>query len=130
MIKLMDDAPISPAADLPSEENLRNDLKSLRYITTLLLVSLVCLAMGLTMFLYRQARGLNRQVAEAKRSIDDYNSNAAPRIQWFVGNLQAFARTNPDINPVLAKYNLLPAPSPVAPSARPVAPAPAPAPKK
>jgi hypothetical protein len=105
----------------------------LRSTTTFLLAAMVCMAAALTMFFYHQARILNRQVAEGERLVDDYNSNAAPKIQWFVEHLQAFAKTNPDLNPILAKYNLLPPAGPVAPAPAgrpgPIAPT-APPPKK
>jgi hypothetical protein len=116
--------PQTPAepAGLNTEESVRRELAALRSTTTSLLASMVCLAAALTMFFYHQARSLNRQVAEGERLINDYNSNAAPKIGWFVENLQAFAKTNPDLNPILAKYNLLPAPGPVAPAPRPATP--------
>jgi len=116
---------ISPDPVAPDEE-LREQLQSMRSVLLLLLVAMTCMAAWVSLFLYRQVVNTNRQVVEAKRVIDEFQTNALPKINWFVGNLQAFAKTNADFNPILAKYNRFfqttaPAPSP--------APAPA-APKK
>jgi len=112
--------------------DLQEQLASLRKVYVALLISTLVLGSALGLFLLRQVFAMNRQIVEAKRFMADFQTNALPRINWFVGNLQTFAKTNADLNPILAKYNLLPTTS-AAPAAvaAPKAPAPkAPAPKK
>ena len=105
-----------------AEQDLREQLQSMRSVLMLLLVAMTCMSAWLSLFLYRQVVNTNRQVVEAKRVIDEFQTNALPQINWFVSNLQAFARTNADFNPILAKYNRYfqtsapaPAPSTTAP---------------
>src|SRR6266404_2881214 len=107
---------ISPDPVAPDEE-LREQLQAMRSVLMLLLVAMTCMSAWLSLFLYRQVVNTNRQVVEAKRVIDEFQTNALPQINWFVSNLQAFAKTNADFNPILAKYNRFfqttaPAPSP------------------
>ncbi len=92
----------NPAA---ADEDLREQVQAMRSVLLLLLVSMTCLSAWLSLFLYRQVVITNRQVVEAKRITDEFQTNALPRINWFVNNLQAFAKTNADFNPILAKYN-------------------------
>src|SRR5688572_33205769 len=117
----------TPPESSPSIESLTEEVRSLRLTTTIILAVLACVGAALTIYLYRQVTTMNRQVVDGKRFVNDFQSNAAPKISWFINNLQAFAKTNPDFNPILAKYNLLPGAAPMTP-ARPVTPAPAPAP--
>ena len=100
--------PLGSAAPFKGENHLEEQVRSLRTLTNGLLVAILCLGLGLALYLYRQVTQLNGQVTEAKRVIAEYQTNALPRIKWFVGSLQNFAKTNPDFNPVLAKYGLLP----------------------
>ena len=96
-----------------------------------LLAAVLCLGGAWFLYLYRQVANLNRQVTESARIVSEFQTNSLPKINWFFENLQAFAKTNPDFNPILAKYNLLPPPgAPTAsPGARPPVPG-SPSPKK
>jgi len=119
-------SPESEAVDFQSQ------YRSLQRLCVGLLISNLLIGGALGLFLLRQVFALNRQVVEVNRFVENYKTNAMPQVGWFISNLQAFAKTNTDFNPILAKYNLLPATSaaPAAPAA-PIAPAPkAPAPKK
>ncbi len=104
----------SPAA---ADEDLREQVQAMRSVLLLLLVAMTCVTAWLSFFLYRQMVSTNRQAVDAKRPIDEFQTNALPKINWFVNNLQAFARTNADFNPILAKYSRFfqtsgPAPAP------------------
>jgi hypothetical protein len=103
------------------DANLEPQLRMLRSTLTMLLIATCCLGLGLSLYLYRQAVNLNVQVLEAQRVVTEYETNTLPTIKWFIGNLQNFARTNRDFEPILAKYGLMPtnAAPPAAPSARP-----------
>ena len=81
----------------------------------LILVALLLMTLGLGKFFYRQATGLQKQNAAAKKYLADYNQNIAGPGTRFLGNLQAFAKGNPDFAPIIAKYNLGGAPLAEAP---------------
>lgn len=99
--------PLVPVAATPGDEDLREEMHALKGVVTLLLVAMTCVTAVMALYLYRQAVTLKRQVAEGQRLTNEFQSNALPRISWFVTSLQAFGKTNADFNPILAKYNLL-----------------------
>jgi hypothetical protein len=113
-----------------AEQDLREELRSMQLLTRGLLVAGLWLSVAVGLYMYRQVTVINRQVAEGSRMVAIYSTNDLPRITWFVNNLQAFASTNQDLRPILAKYNLWP-PQNQAAAAPPAAAQPAPAnPKK
>lgn len=71
-----------------------------------LLVALLMMAMGTGLFLWNEIRQKNSDVTLAKKVLAEYQTTSEPRIREFVAGLQAFAKNNPDFNPILAKYNL------------------------
>jgi hypothetical protein len=97
------------------EPDSAEQFRSVRMVLAAILAAMLCFGGALFFFLYRQVSLLNRQVTEANRLTSEFQSNALPRINWFVANLQAFGRTNADFNPILSKYNLLAPPSNPAP---------------
>ncbi len=62
---------------------------------------------ALGLYLLRQLFATNRRAVELSRYVENYRTNAQPQVQMLVNSLQAFAKTNADFNPILAKYNLL-----------------------
>ncbi len=123
MTRLMDhtELPAPSAATTQADQNMQQELRYLHTVTRALLVAMLWLSASFGLYLYHQVRQMQRQVAESKRLLADYQTNALPRINWFMSSLQTFSKTNPDFNPVLAKYNLLP---PVSSSVSPVTPMP------
>jgi len=123
----------APHSSTPGRESdpgqLHDQLASLRKIFVGLLIATLLVGGALGLFLLRQVFAMNRQVVEAKRFVADFQTNALPKMNWFVANLQAFAKTNTDFNPILAKYNLLPTNSAAPAATKAAAPGP-PAPKK
>lgn len=124
------DLPQNPLAPLPNatETDLPDQLRSLRMLLAALLAAMLCFGGALMLYLYRQVSMLNRQVTENTRLVNEFQTNTLPKINWFFNSLQTFARTNPDFNSVLAKYNLLPgpasAPAPSKAGSAPIAPTP------
>jgi hypothetical protein len=118
---------LSPAPK-PPENDFNDQLNSLRMLLAAMLAAMLCFGGASLFFLYRQVSALNRQRTENTRMVNDFQTNTLPRITWFIGSLQTFAKTNPDFTPILAKYNFLPPPG----SPPPTSPSPsgAPAPKK
>jgi len=105
--------PITPLTTRAGETDLRDEVQAARGVLTLLLVATTCMAAALALYLYRQVVNLNRQVVDGRRVTMTFQTNSLPQINWFVANLQAFSKTNPDFIPILGKYNLLPPVSPV-----------------
>lgn len=100
--------PISTNSRAEEDANLEEEVQSLRILTTVLLFAILCMGAGISLYLYRQMAQLNIQVAESRRAVADYQTNALPRFRWFVGSLQNFAKTNQDFAPILSKYGLTP----------------------
>ncbi|MCX7721496.1 MAG: hypothetical protein N2379_00335 [Verrucomicrobiae bacterium] len=99
----------TPAPQLPgpSENGLKSEVQSLQRLIIGLLIANLFLGGALGLFLLRQLFATNRRAVELSRFVENYRTNAQPQIQILVSNLQAFAKTNPDFNPILAKYGLL-----------------------
>jgi len=113
-------------------ESLERQLQSLRKLFVVALTILLVISGSIMIFLWGQKRILNSQLRDAQKFVDDYEKTTAPFIGNFVSNLNAYAKTHPDFNPILDKYNLrLPASTlpPPTPASAPKAPVPK-APKK
>jgi hypothetical protein len=123
--------PIS-ATPAPTVESLERQLQSLRKLFVVTLTILLVISGSVMVFLWGQKRILNSQLREAQKFVDDYEKVTMPFLNNFVSNLNTYAKTHPDINPVLDKFGVRPAVSNVPPpAASPVPKAPAPkAPKK
>ena len=133
----MDDTSSAPSPNSPvpasPQATVQEQLDGIRKLVTILLATMICVAGSVSVYLYRQATMLSRQVSEGKRIVFEFETNNLPRINMFVGSLQGFAKSNPDFAAVLARYPIqsaATAPSPSQPAAttiqKPAAPAPAP----
>jgi hypothetical protein len=91
----------------------QEQLASLRRVFLALLISTLLLGSALGLFLLRQAAITNYQITEANLVMATLRTNVVPPMDLFVRSLQAFARTNSDFSPIVAKYRLLPATSAV-----------------
>lgn len=124
----------SPPTSLTTEtelKTLRQDFADLRTLVVMSLGVLVLLSMVGNLYLFRQMmmtrKDLAATEARVKPAADQYNRDEAPVIQSFVNNLVVFARSNPDFQKVLQKYNMVQgqptaAPAAVSPGGVPVAP--------
>jgi len=109
------ETPNDPLARLSAPDSVQDELSSWRAVLLALLGSVFCLGAAFGLYLYRQNSNLTRQTAEHERNLAVFKTNSFPAINWFIVNLQAFSKTNPDFTPILAKYNALPPPTPAAP---------------
>jgi hypothetical protein len=84
------------------------------------LTSLLLMCGGLGLFFFHQASLMKGQVVQCGRIIAEYDSNSVAKVNGFVAGLQALSRNNPDLLPILAKYNLQPGAqqSPIAPASK------------
>jgi hypothetical protein len=86
--------------------DVQEQLQSMQMLTRGLLVALLWLSAAAGLYLYRQVTMVNHQVAENARIVAIYTTNDVPRINWFLGNLAAFSKSNSDFVPILRKYNI------------------------
>jgi hypothetical protein len=91
-----------------STPDLAPQLQSLRLGLVIGLVCSVAIGLSLGLFLYGQHRIVKKNLSDAQKFIDDYNTNAVPTLRSLQQNLQAYAATHPDLLPVLAKYGVAP----------------------
>ncbi len=110
----------------PSSSSSSASNQSCRITQIVLLVSLLMMGAGNGLFMWNEIRQKNLEVTLGRKIVTDYQVNKEPKIKDFLSSLQTFARSNPDFNPILQKYNLLNVQIPAASAA----PAAAPAPKK
>lgn len=94
------DSPTSSAAGLEPQ------LKSLRFCLVLTLAFAFVMGVSLTLFLYGQHRIVKKNLTDAQKFIDEYNTNAVPTLRSLQQNLQSYGSTHPDIAPILQKYGL------------------------
>ncbi len=108
--------------------------EALRGLVTSMLILLVVLTGTFDIYLLREYKFKHDDLKVIRpqigQKIANFNKNFKPGMEEFISKLQDFARTHPDFAPIIAKYGIKPAQSPVvAPSAPPTS-SPAPATKK
>lgn len=102
-----------------------SEISALRNQVFILLVALIVVSGTLTVYLYRQASVMGKDINASNQLIANVNQSQT-LIVTFANQLAAYAKTHPDIQPLLAKYGIGPNGIPAgAPAAAPVA-----APKK
>ncbi len=101
----LDPVPSSSAPDLAA---LQQQVQSLQKLLQATLAVLLVTSGCFMVFLWRQQRTLSQQAqdAEAKRIAKSFDTEVIPFVNRFVPSLQAYAKTHPDLNPILDKYNL------------------------
>ncbi len=88
--------------------NIQQQVDSLRKLFTITLVVLCVLSGAVNLYLLRQVVTVRKALTSEQARIDQFTKNELPNIDKFKGSLQAFAKTHPDLNPILARYNLAP----------------------
>ena len=97
----------------------RDEVRTLRTQFSVAAMALLLLSFGINAYLYYQDRILRKELDAAKKMAQEFDSVKRPMISTFVSRLQDFARSHPDINPILDKYGIRPTPSAPAPAAPP-----------
>ena len=100
---------------------LRDEVHTLRSLFSAAALALLLLSFCINAYLYYQDRILRKELGAAKKMVREFETVRRPMVNTFITRLQEFARSHPDINPLLNKYGIKPAAS---------APAPAPSPAK
>ena len=130
----MNETPIIPAAPVESE-SLADAVATLRVQFQAALIIMIMLSGALDLYLLRQYTSLRKEVAalepQVGQMLADYQRVSVPLINSFLGKLTEYAKTHPDFQPILTKYNVQAAapatPQPAASQPATKAPAPAPA---
>ena len=117
------------AARLPELQELREQYRSLQTLLVVTLAAVIVLSLGVNLYIFKQWRALLAQVALQRPQVAkldlEFRKNREPLMRSFVDQLQAFAKTNRDFQPILEKYRpLLPQYFNSSPLLLPVAPAP------
>lgn len=117
---------LSSLSSEPSLESLQAGQKSLCRVINVILLALIILTGSLFVFFLREVSVARRQVRELSQFVAEYERASLPVVREFRTRLQAFARTNADFAPVLARYfsPTNQAAGGAAPAARPASPAP------
>jgi hypothetical protein len=136
----MNETPTTPVAPVESQDTAQAFDMLQRQFQTVLLI-LILLVAVLDCYMWRQwhllkseANGIEPQVMQLTA---DFQRVTVPLVRNFLGQLNEYAKTHPDFQPIMAKYNIQPIPSNAAPTAAqpakaapPAARAPTPAPAK
>jgi hypothetical protein len=94
----------TPQASQP----LQQQLDSLQRLFIVTLIVLLFFTAAVDLYLVRQVVTVRKVLEPQLAMMEQYTSNELPRIQGFIISLQTYSKTHPDINPILAKYNLVP----------------------
>jgi hypothetical protein len=109
----------SMRGDYVALPTLQDDLRDLRLLLIVAALALVLLSLSFNAFLYSQDRVVRRELDAAKKMQQEFETAKQPMLNTFISRLQDFARTNPDINPILDKYGIRPVDLAPAPSSGP-----------
>ena len=109
----------SLAGDSSALQTLQNEVRTLRSLFSAATMALLLLSFGINAFLYYQDRIVRKELDAAKKMAQEFETVRRPMISMFVARLQDFARSHPDINPILDKYGIRPAASASAPDPSP-----------
>ena len=104
------------------DNDLNSEIAALRTQVFTLLVALIIVSGTVTVYLYRQASTLRKDIdsiaPQAQQIITAFNKNQ-PLMVNFVNSLVAYGQMHPEFRPVLLKYGITPPPAGVAPPAAP-----------
>ena len=87
-------------------QTLRDEVRSLRSLFRAATMALVLLSFGINGYLYYQDRILRKELDAARKMAREFETVRRPMVNAFVTRLQDFARSHPDINPILDKYGI------------------------
>jgi hypothetical protein len=98
----MSDTPVSNNTEAMQEkcDTLRCQLNSV-------LVLLLIVSATLTIFFMRQATEARKQRDAIQRVVTEYNQIGVPALNDFTAKLREYAKTHPDVVPILTKYGVM-----------------------
>ncbi len=87
-------------------QTLRGEVRALRSLFSVATLALLLLSFGINAYLYYQDRIVRNELNAAKKMERDFEALKRPTLTSFIARLQDFARSHPDINPLLDKYGI------------------------
>ena len=115
-----ENTPVSNPDELAS---LRSELAALRKYFVITLWVLLLIGGSLNFYLLRQWVTVSKEASNMKLLVNQYNTQQAPLINKIYSALYEYGRTHADVNQILLKYGVTPAPAAPNQSAAPKAPA-------
>jgi len=101
----------SRTGEFAALQTLRDEVRTLRSLFSTSALALILLSVAIHAYLYYQDRIVRRELEAAKKMAQEFETAKRPVIGTFINRLQEFARSHPDINPILDKYGIRPAAS-------------------
>ncbi|MDB6029208.1 MAG: hypothetical protein JWM68_5431 [Verrucomicrobiales bacterium] len=101
----MNDAKQSGSSE-GKNSTVQEQLDVLKKMLMTTLVVVIVFSGAVNLYLLAQVRTVNKELTREQLILDQYNQNELPNISAFLSNLKEYAKTHPDINPILAKYHL------------------------
>ncbi|HEU5072374.1 MAG TPA: hypothetical protein VFV96_18390 [Verrucomicrobiae bacterium] len=98
----MNETPISPGS-----EDLKETCATLRHQLNSVLILLLVVSATMTIFFLRQVSLARKDIESMRPVITGYQTNTGPAIQEFTRKLQEYAKTHPDVVPILVKYGVV-----------------------
>lgn len=103
-----------PEMNSPASAELSGQVAALQRQVFTLLLALIVVSGTLTVYLYRQASLMGKDIAtvkpQAQQLIQAYKQNM-PALETFVNQLAAYGQTHPDYRPILQKNGFNPQPA-------------------
>jgi hypothetical protein len=97
--------PIQPSAPaLPSLQEMAEECRGLRMLCIANQVALIIVTLALCPFLILATKMVHDETEEKRPAVYEMVMNTQPKIQEFIKALQAFAKTDPNFQPILAKF--------------------------
>jgi len=107
------------STSVTSVEDLKETCASLRHQLNSALILLLVVSATLSVFFLRQVTLARKDRDNLRPAIADYQQNAVPALNDFTAKLREYAKTHPDVVPILVKYGVVQATNPAAPSSAP-----------
>ena len=89
-------------------ESPERQLQSLRLLFVATLMALLVLSVAVDFYLWYQVRLVRNELNATYAFLADCQKTKEPLLTKLIAGLQTFARTHPDIAPLLDKYNIRP----------------------
>lgn len=90
-------------------QELQQEVQSLRSFVMSVVVIVIVLSGAVNFYLLRQASLVTAQLAiqteENKRNVEEFTTQTGPALAGLWKSVNDYAKANPDLQPLLAKYN-------------------------
>ncbi len=93
--------------DSNNNEDLRETCSILRHQLNSAMILLLVVSATMMIFFFRQYSMASKERDALRSQIMEYQTNGVPALQDFTRRLQEYARTHPDVLPILNKYGVM-----------------------